>query len=128
VGCFICYNIILLAVRALKMPHHSAGLLSAILMLYSSQARQVSTDQPDDKACAILAVHAGGFASNINQILLSMALSPYRRFYIDDTDLKYRCSANSSWDDTFQGSVRAKGRRARHGIAQQSLCLMGCIG
>ena len=92
---------------------HCAGLLFANLLLHSSQARQPAADINDHESCAILGLHPGGFASNINQILLSMVLLPYSRFYVDDSDLKYRCSADGSWDDTFQGSVRAKGEESK---------------
>lgn len=87
-------------------------MLCTVVMLRGLRAGIPAELHHDDESCAILRIHAGGLGSVINQILLSMVVLPYSRFYIDDTDSKYRCSAHSSWDDTFQGSVRAMGEES----------------
>ena len=52
-------------------------------------------------------LHAGGFASNVNLVLLSMVVYPHKKFYIDEGIFSYRCwSQKGNWDRIFTGMVR----------------------
>ena len=80
--------------------------MCAALLVCSAVAR---TQPAERSGCGLLKLHSGGFASNINIVLLSVVVYPHTIFYIDDEHFSYKCwPQKGNWDKIFDGAVREK--------------------